>query len=790
MVPHGTLNAMDEPQSQSTDQRWQVWVETGGTFTDCIARAPNGTLHRAKVLSSSALRGTIVEAIDAQGLRIQERWNAPADFVRGLPFTLLGAADTAAIITAYDPVAQTLALDRPVAIAPGAAFEVRFPYEAPVLAARLVTHTLPDQPLPPMALRVATTRGTNALLTRRGTPPAFFVTAGFGDLLEIGTQQRPDLFALDIIKPTPLTGAIVEVEERLSADGSVVRPLDEDAVAHAAQRLVAQGVRTAAVALMHSYRNPAHERRVAEILRSAGFTHVSVSSELAPFVKHLPRAQTAVVNAYLAPILDAYLGGIEQELPADATLHVMTSAGGLVRHSDFHPKDSLLSGPAGGVVGALHAGRAAGFERIIAFDMGGTSTDVARCDGGFDYVWEHTVGDAHLVAPALAIESVAAGGGSICYADKHGLHVGPQSAGANPGPASYGAGGPLTITDVNLLLDRVQSEHFEIPLDYAAAERAADSLLTDLAQHTGETTLRDSVLRGLLDIANERMADAIRRISLRRGYDPADYALVAFGGAGDQHACAVAAKLGIRTVIVPPDASLLSAWGLGQATIERFAEQQTEVEVHVLQGERPMAAQNRTLGKFKLSGIPSAQRGVPQIEVTFDIDANGILNVTAKDNATGKDQKITITSSSGLSKEEVERMAKDAEAHASEDKEQRDTIEARNGLDSMVYNVEKMLKDSEGKVEGTDRTDAETALADSKSTLEGQPTAAELNTSREKLTTASHNLASAMYKANSAQTPTDGDAAAAGTADEHTDHTAQGKDEGVIDAEYEDVDKK
>ena len=553
---------------------WQVWVETGGTFTDCIARGPDGVLHRAKVLSSSALRGAIIAPLNARTLRIRERWNAPADFVRGLPFALLGAAETAALITAYDPIAQTLALDRPVAIAPGAAFEVRFPYEAPILAARLVTRTLPDQPLPPMALRVATTRGTNALLTRQGTPPAFFVTAGFGDLLEIGTQQRPDLFALDIIKPAPLTGAIVEIEERLAADGSVVRPLNEAAVAEIARRLVADGVRTAAVALMHSYRNPAHEGRVAEILRSAGFTHVSVSSKLAPFVKHLPRAQTAVVNAYLAPILGAYLGGIEQELPSNATLHVMTSAGGLVRHTDFHPKDSLLSGPAGGVVGALYAGRSAGFEKIIAFDMGGTSTDVARCDGGFDYVWEHTVGDAHLVAPALAIESVAAGGGSICYADKHSLHVGPQSAGANPGPACYGSGGPLTITDVNLLLGSLNAADFEIPLDHAAAEHAADELLAALQQLTGEPHDRDAVLRGLLDIANERMADAIRRISLRRGYDPADYALVAFGGAGDQHACAVAAKLGIRTVIVPPDASLLSAWGLGQAAIERFAERQ------------------------------------------------------------------------------------------------------------------------------------------------------------------------------------------------------------------------
>ncbi|MCW3054659.1 MAG: 5-oxoprolinase, partial [Chthonomonadales bacterium] len=355
------------------------------------------------------------------------------------------------------------------------------------------------------------------------------------------------------------------------------RALNEASVVEAARRLVAEGVRTAAIALMHSYRNPVHERRVAEILRAVGFTHVSMSSDLATFIKLLPRAQTAVVNAYLSPIMDAYLRGIEAEFPSEgvgATLHVMTSAGGLVRSREFHAKDSLLSGPAGGVVGALHAGVAAGWERIIAFDMGGTSTDVARCDGGFDYVWEHSIGDAHLVAPALAIESVAAGGGSICRADRHGLRVGPESAGADPGPACYGAGGPLTITDVNLLLGRIVAERFEIPLDFAAAERAADNLLADLFRITGVAHERESVLNGLLDIANERMADAIRRISLRRGYDPAEYALVAFGGAGDQHACAVAARLGMRTVILPTDASLLSAWGLGHAAIERFTEQQ------------------------------------------------------------------------------------------------------------------------------------------------------------------------------------------------------------------------
>ncbi len=222
-------------------------------------------------------------------------------------------------------------------------------------------------------------------------------------------------------------------------------------------------------------------------------------------------------------------------------------------------------------------------------------------------------------------------------------------------------------------------------------------------------------------------------------------------------------------------------------TFSTAADNQTEVEIHVLQGERPMASQNRTLGKFKLGGIPPAQRGMPQIEVTFDIDANGILNVTAKDNATGKDQKITITSSSGLSKEEVERMAKEAEAHAAEDKEAKEKIEARNQLDSMVYNVEKMLKDGGDKVQAADKGDVETALADAKSTLTGDPGATEMNAARERLTTASHKLAEALYKSQGAGAgvpPTDGAQASAGTADNH-----QGKDEGVIDAEYVDAEK-
>ncbi|HTQ80860.1 MAG TPA: hydantoinase/oxoprolinase family protein [Thermoanaerobaculia bacterium] len=570
---------------------WRVSIDTGGTFTDCLAVDPEGRLHRAKVLSTSALRGRLAPPLagdEAHKIRLDPAPRVPADFFRGFSFHLLAGGGEARVL-GYDADANTgaktglLTLDRPLAVLDaqggrGAACELRSTEEAPILAARLVTGTPPGEPLPAMAMRLATTRGTNALLERKGARTALFITAGFADLLRIGTQQRPELFALRIEKPLPLYSAVIEVPERLAADGSVLRELGEAALgklAEEARRLLDQGCEAAAVALLHSYRNPVHELALGDLLRRAGFAHVALSSGLAPLIKILPRAETAVVDAYLSKPIAGYLARVAGALPQGA-LHVMTSAGGLVRADAYRAKDSLLSGPAGGVVGAAEAGRRSGFLRVIAFDMGGTSTDVARYDGDFEYVFEHRVGDAHLVAPALAVESVAAGGGSICRYDGFQLKVGPESTGASPGPACYGAGGPLTLTDVNLLLGRLDPERFEIPLDVAAAERALLDLRRAMADSDplGPAPEAEEVLSGLLDIADERMADATRRISLARGYDPSEYALVAFGGAGAQHACAVAARLGIRRVLVPEDASLLSAAGLSVAVVERFAERQ------------------------------------------------------------------------------------------------------------------------------------------------------------------------------------------------------------------------
>ncbi len=549
-----------------------MWIDTGGTFTDCLASDPHGELHRAKVLSSSSLRGRIIERLDDTHCRVELGFEATRDLLRGLMFRMLDAAHGSVRIVQFDPSRGVITLAEPADLARGD-FTIASPEEAPLLAARLITQRALDEPFPPMRMRLATTRGTNALLERQGARCALFITEGFGDLLSIGTQARPDLFATRIDKPAPLHEHVIEVPERLACDGSILRSIDLNDVQVRAAESLERGVTSAAIALAHSFRNPIHERALADMLTSLGFAHVSVSSDLAPRIKLLDRAETAVVDVYIGPVIGGYVGRVAESVRGGdggdgGSLHMMTSAGGLVGAASYRAKDSLLSGPAGGVAGAAQAGCRSGCDRLIAFDMGGTSTDVARYDGEFGYVYEHVVGGAHLFAPALAIESVAAGGGSICTFDGDSLKVGPRSAGADPGPACYGLGGPLTLTDVNLLLGRLDIARFGIPIDVARSRQAFNDVRRAVDAPDEE------VLSGFLDIANQRMAEAIRRISVREGYDPADYALVAFGGAGAQHACAMAEQLGMATVIVPADAGLLSALGLRHAVIERFAERQ------------------------------------------------------------------------------------------------------------------------------------------------------------------------------------------------------------------------
>ncbi len=529
------------------------------------------------MLSSAALRSRITGRVADRAVSIETPW--PDGLVDGFTLRLLGApARFATRVRASRRL--TLDLDDPLppGVALPAAFELGAGGEpAPILAARLVTGTPAGATLPPARMRLATTRGTNALLERRGARVALFVTRGFADLLAIGDQQRPDLFALRIHRAPPLPETVVEVDERVAADGTPLLAPDPAQVRRDAWRIAAAGFDAAAVALLNSYRNPAHEKMVADALRAAGVPAVALSSHLAPLIRLLPRAETAAVEAYLGPIVAGYLATVGDALAGErdgGALHVLTSAGGLEPADSFAASASLLSGPAGGVAGAAAAAVASGWPRVIGLDMGGTSTDVARWDGDFEYRFGHEVAGVRLAAPALAIETVAAGGGSICRFAHGRLEVGPESAGADPGPACYGAGGPLTLTDVNLLLGRLDPDGFEIPIARDRAEAACAALRADIAAATGEDVARDELLEGLLAIANERMAGAIVRASVARGLDPGAYPLLAFGGAGGQHACAIADRIGMTTVLVPADAPMLSAVGLRHACVERFARAQ------------------------------------------------------------------------------------------------------------------------------------------------------------------------------------------------------------------------
>lgn len=558
-------------------EAWKVSVDTGGTFTDCIAVNPDGDRIKVKVLSSSALRGEVAEKKGNRRYRILQDWDAPDHFVNGFEFRLLHRPDITSKVIDFDASESIIKLEDEIEFAGpdiiGTSFEVVCSREAPILATRLATATTFEEDLPNINLHLATTKGTNALLENAGVPTALFITEGFGDLLQIGNQQRPDLFALQIDKPDVLYSEVVEVPERMDAEGAVLSSMNLKQIEERVERLLDRGIRSAAVVFMHSYKNNTHETKIREWLLDKGMDHVTISSDMSSFIKILPRAQTTVINAYLMPIIQDYLDAVHAAIP-EGKIYVMTSAGGLKPTDQFKPKDSLLSGPAGGVVGAAGEGRKSGFDKIISFDMGGTSTDVARFDRDFEYVFEHQVGDAHLVAPALSIETVAAGGGSVCHFDGHKLSVGPDSAGAYPGPACYGAGGPLTITDVNLLLGRLDKRNFHIPVSVDNAKARLEEVVSALNSASGEEVTKESVLQSFLNIANERMADAIKKISIRKGYDTREYGLVSFGGAGGQHACAIARHLNIRNVIIPDEAGLLSATGLGHAVREEFAERQ------------------------------------------------------------------------------------------------------------------------------------------------------------------------------------------------------------------------
>ena len=554
-----------------TTDRWQFWLDVGGTFTDCLARRPDGTLLRRKVLSSAIVKQAVLAGSSAERVLIQRDESLPDDFWRGYSLRLSGAeaTDASQRIANYDSGQGALMLETPLAAAPaaGQTAELVSPEDAPLLTIRLFLGKLLDEPLPPCRLLLGTTKGTNALLTRRGARCALVTTRGFRDVLAIGYQNRPKLFELAIKKPMPLFEAAVEIEERLSADGSVIMPLNVAAARRELEALRAQGIESLAICLLHSYKNPVHEEALGRLAHELGFEEVSLSSRVSPLARIVSRGDTTVVDAYLNPLLRSYVAQLTAALPG-SEVRLMTSGGGLISGEHFSGKDSILSGPAGGVVGFSRAAQAAGFDKAIGFDMGGTSTDVARFDGRFEYEQETEKAGVRIVAPMLAIETVAAGGGSICRFDGVKLVVGPQSAGADPGPACYGRGGPLTVTDCNLILGRLVPEHFPFGLDLAAAEARLAEIAREVAA-VGKPLSHCELAEGFLSIANANMAQAIRSISLAKGCRPSDYILVAFGSAGPQHACAVARQLGIGKILIHGDAGVLSALGIGQADVVR-----------------------------------------------------------------------------------------------------------------------------------------------------------------------------------------------------------------------------
>lgn len=553
---------------------WQIAADTGGTFTDCFGRTPAGEERRCKLLSTGCLRGR-VEEVGAGWIRVKGLMEMEEGFYAG--WRCRGVGGEAWEIRG----SGVNGIECDGEFREGETVEVFTGEEAPVVGARLMTGTRMGEAFPAMRMRLATTRATNALLEGKGCATALFVTKGFADVLRIGDQRRGDLFALRHEVRACFAEAEVEVGGRVAATGEVLEALDEGEVKAAAGRVLTRGIRHAAVALLHADLYPEMERVVGRWLMEAGFEHVSISSEVAPFPKLLLRAQSVVANALLTGPVEAFVKGVTGPMGGGA-VQMMTSAGGLEPAGKVRPKDLLISGPAGGAVGAAAAARAMGFERVLTLDMGGTSTDVARIEEGRPgYRFVQRVAGMQLLAPSVAIETVAAGGGSICRWTASGLRVGPESAGSDPGPACYGRGGPLTVTDVNLLVGRFDPERAPIPLDVAAAREQ----LRALAEAMGGGVEEEKLLRDLLALAVEQMADAIRRISVSEGYDPVEYALLAFGGAGPQHACAVAERLGMRTVLVPRQAGILSAVGLDAALPERRAERAVGKALEEVRGE-------------------------------------------------------------------------------------------------------------------------------------------------------------------------------------------------------------
>jgi 5-oxoprolinase (ATP-hydrolysing) len=524
----------------NADSRWQFWIDRGGTFTDIVAHRPDGTVIVRKLLSENPER---YQDAAIQGIR------------------------------------EILELTP----------------EAPIPAAQIA------------AVKMGTTVATNALLERKGDRTLLLITQGFHDALRIGYQNRPNIFARHIVLPEMLYEQVVEVEERYSAQGEELIPVNLETARIGLQAAYEEGIRACAIVFMHGYRYSDHEQQVAAIAHEIGFTQISVSHQISPLMKLISRGDTTVVDAYLSPILRRYVEQVSQELDDQrgtrdgerrtgdrySTPHIphptpqlmfMQSNGGLTHARSFQGKDSILSGPAGGIVGAVQTSKIAGLEKIISFDMGGTSTDVAHYAGEYERAFETEVAGVRLRAPMMSIHTVAAGGGSLLYFDGTRYRVGPESAGANPGPACYRKGGPLAVTDCNVMLGKLQPAFFPkvfgpdgtLPLDAEIVQQKFAELAAEIQTTTGNERRLEQVAQGFLAIAVEKMASAIKKISVQRGYDISAYTLCCFGGAGGQHACLIADALGMKQVFLHPFAGVLSAYGMGLADVRVLREQAVE----------------------------------------------------------------------------------------------------------------------------------------------------------------------------------------------------------------------
>ncbi len=549
-----------------SDNKWQFWIDRGGTFTDIVACRPDGTFRVHKLLSENP-----------------EQYSDAA--LAGIRYFLGVGRDDAV------PVEKIA------------------------------------------AVKMGTTVATNALLERKGEDVALITNRGFKDALEIGYQNRPDIFALQVSRAQPLYSQVVEISGRLSASGQEIEPLDLCDTLEKLRVLFDSGIRSVAIVLLHGYRFNHHETVVAKLAKEAGFSQISVSHRVSPMIKYVNRGHTTVVDAYLSPVLRHYVTMVERELPG-VDLQFMQSFGGLTSSQMFQGKDAILSGPAGGIVGAVKVSQAAGFSKIIGFDMGGTSTDVSHFAGEYERSLETEVAGVRMCVPMLSIHTVAAGGGSIVSYSDGRLRVGPESAGANPGPACYRRGGPLTVTDCNLLLGRLQAGFFpkvfgpnaDMGLDMAIVEKR----FAELAEKTGESV--EKLAFGALEIAVANMVNAIKTISVQRGYDLKDYTLTCFGGAGGQHACQVADALGIGRILLHPYAGVLSAFGMGLAeirerqdrTIERLFSPETslekeyrDLEDHL---EKRLLEQNQTVFKCRRRLQLRYQGSDTALEVMFADD--------------------------------------------------------------------------------------------------------------------------------------------------------------------------